>query len=273
MSDLDRLDWPEFTALRVYGARIGIRSNDEAALALLTPVFPPTWKPSGGTRVDWLYSLLVSPPTRSGRKPFHSLYSQDERIGRARELSRLVEAFERDVQMAVAQAARRKVFVHAGAVGWRGRAILLPGRTFTGKSTLVRELVRAGAVYYSDEYAVLDSEGRVHPFPRPLSLRDDQLVNQKVSFQELGGKVGIKPLPVGTIVVTRFREQGRWRPQRLSPGIGTLELLANTVTARTHQVQVLQTLTRVSLSARIFKGTRGEARPFAAKLLSEIVSD
>jgi hypothetical protein len=31
----------------------------------------------------------------------------------------------------------------------------------------VAELVRAGATYYSDEFAVLDSRGRVHPFPRP----------------------------------------------------------------------------------------------------------
>ena len=42
-------------------------------------------------------------------------------------------------------------------VTWgRGRAIVIPGRTFSGKSTLVAELVRAGATYYSDEYAVED---------------------------------------------------------------------------------------------------------------------
>ena len=32
-------------------------------------------------------------------------------------------------------------------------------------------LGRAGALYYSDEYAPLDGEGFVHPYPKPLSLR------------------------------------------------------------------------------------------------------
>jgi len=63
--------------------------------------------------------------------------------------------------------ARRRVFVHAGVVAWQGRAVLIPGRTLSGKSWLVRALVRAGAEYYSDEFAVLDARGRVHPYPLP----------------------------------------------------------------------------------------------------------
>ena len=51
------------------------------------------------------------------------------------------------------------------------RALLIPGATFTGKTTLVQALVQAGATYYSDEYAVLDDAGLVHPYPRPLSIR------------------------------------------------------------------------------------------------------
>ena len=60
---------------------------------------------------------------------------------------------------------RERVFVHAGVVGWKGHAIVIPGRSRSGKTTLVAELVKAGAEYYSDEFAVLDAEGRVHPFP------------------------------------------------------------------------------------------------------------
>ena len=55
---------------------------------------------------------------------------------------------------------------HAGVVGWRGRAIVIPGRSHAGKSTLVAELVRRGAVYYCDEFAVLHETGRVHPYRR-----------------------------------------------------------------------------------------------------------
>ena len=60
--------------------------------------------------------------------------------------------------------------VHAGAVLWGERALLLPGVTHAGKSSLVAELLRRGATYFSDEYALIDSEGRVHPYPRPLLL-------------------------------------------------------------------------------------------------------
>lgn len=267
MDDPDRLAWTEFCAFTLFGARIGIRSNDASALALLQASFPPNWKTHAHRQVDWMYSLWVAPPTRSGRKPFHNLYSNSDRIARLRDLQELAAAFERDVQLAVAQKARHKVFVHAGVVGWRGSAIVIPGRSYTGKSTLVRELVRAGATYYSDEYAVLDERGRVHPFPRQLALRDAKSVNQKISFDELGGGIGTRPLPVGTILVTKFRERARWRPQILTPGLGALELLANTVTARSGQPIVLEVLARVSKNARIFKSARGEALLLASRVL------
>ena len=51
----------------------------------------------------------------------------------------------------------------AGVVGWENRAIVMPGASFAGKTTLVRAWLEAGATYYSDEFAVLDRAGRVHP--------------------------------------------------------------------------------------------------------------
>src|SRR3954447_26545959 len=134
--------WNHHLNFTDYGARIGVRSNDAAVLEQLQAVFPPHWKYLTTSTVDWQYSLYLAPCTRSGRKPFHLLFSNDEQIARSKELDLLVSAFDQDVQLAVAQKARRKVFVHAGVVGWRGRAIVIPGRSFSGKSTLVHELVR-----------------------------------------------------------------------------------------------------------------------------------
>ena len=65
----------------------------------------------------------------------------------------------------------------------------LPGHSFSGKSTLVAALVRAGAVYYSDEFAVLDPDGFVHPYAKALSLDVARQV------EELGGVAGDEPLP------------------------------------------------------------------------------
>lgn len=262
--------WTHQLNFSVYGARIGVRSNDADALSLLQSVFPPHWKYLTTANVDWQYSLTVAPPTRSGRKPYHVLYSNDEVLARVRDLHLIVMAFDRDVQLAVAQKAHGKVFVHAGVVGWRGRAIVIPGKSFTGKSTLTRALVRAGATYYSDEYAVLDVQGRVHPFARQLALRNDKQVNEKLSFDELGGTIGTTPLPVGTVLVVKYKEKSNWRPRVLTPGLGALELLANTVTARSGKPIVLAALTRVAQDARVLKGNRGDADELAERLLSEL---
>ena len=51
-------------------------------------------------------------------------------------------------------------------------AIVMPGASFAGKTTMVRAWLEAGATYYSDEFAVLDRTGRVHPFARPLAIRE-----------------------------------------------------------------------------------------------------
>lgn len=259
-------------AFTLYGARIGIRANDGDGLRPLLDKFPPGWRVQESPIVDWLYSVRVGKATRPGIRPFHLLYSNLQRLARTHEPQQLIEAFERDVQLAVAQTARGKVFVHAGVVGWQGRAILIPGKTFTGKSTLVAELVRSGATYYSDEYAVLDAKGRVYPFARPPALRDEQARHYPLPTELWSAQVGTKPLRVGLVLVTSYRAGAQWRARRLTPGLGALELLSNTVATRTRQSMILETLAHVTQSAKIVKGTRGEAAPFAPFVLDRLAA-
>ncbi len=61
--------------------------------------------------------------------------------------------------------------IHAGAVLIGDKALVLPGASHSGKSSLVAELLRRGAVCLSDEYALIDAEGLVHAYPRALLLR------------------------------------------------------------------------------------------------------
>ena len=118
-------------------------------------------------------------------------------------------------------------------VGWKGKAIVIPGRSYSGKSTLVAALVRAGATYYSDEYAVFDRKGLVHPFAKPLEIRaEGEFKQSRVPVGELGGKSGTRPLPVGLVLMTGYKQGAKWRPRKLSPGKGVLEMLFNTVSAR-----------------------------------------
>ena len=94
--------------------------------------------------------------------------------------------------------------VHGGVVGHAGRVILLPGSTGAGKSTLVAELVRQGATYFSDEYALIDKAGRAHPYPRPLFLRDGPGDGRPVLATDLGGTVAREPAPVGLVLELRY---------------------------------------------------------------------
>jgi hypothetical protein len=177
-------------------------------------------------------------------------------------------ALESDLDLWIAEYARGRVFVHAGVVGWHGRAIVIPGRSFSGKSTLVAALLRAGATYYSDEYAVLDELGRVHPYPRPLSIRDAAGSTGRHPAEAFGAPVGVEPLPLGLLAVTSYRVGARWAPVRLSPGQAVLELLANTVSARREPAVALDVLGRAVRCGAAWKGPRGEAAEAAAKILS-----
>jgi hypothetical protein len=138
----------------------------------------------------------------------------------------------------------------------------------SGKSTLVADLVRAGATYYSDEYAVLDARGRVYPYPRRLSFRADHGWHRsRCSALTLGRRTGTRSLPVGLVVVGRYRSGARWRPRRLSAAEGALELMANTVAVRRDPPRAMAAIHRVVLSAPVLRGVRGEARDTARPLL------
>ena len=256
-------------AFTCYGTRVGVRVSDPSGLPLLLERLPPGWQPKPAKTVERLYSLVVGGNGNGRVRRLNLLYGNAQLLARTRELDEALDAFAADVQLHIAEHASRRVFVHAGVVGWRGRVIVMPGRTFTGKTTLVRELVRAGATYFSDDYAVFDQRGRVHPFPRPLSIRSEGDYRQeRHPVESLGGVAGQGPLPVGLVVVTEYDAgvQG-WRPRSLSAGQGVLELLAHAVAARRKPEAVLDALDRVAADAQVFKGRRGEAERVATRIL------
>lgn len=275
MQKLDRLVWTAGLSFRAYGVRVGVRANQAEALDQVRAYLPPDWKPSTSPVVERLYSLVLggNDPRRPNVRRFNLLYGDAARLARSIKLEEVLRSLESDMQHYVAEAAPRRVFVHAGVIGWRGRAVLIPGRSFSGKTTLVAELVKAGAVYYSDEYAVLDSNGRVHPYARPLSIRQGESEeSERRSVESLGGSRGAQPLSVGLVVVTEYRLGARWRPRRLSAGQGALALLNNTVSIQRSPEAAFPVLKCVASQARILKGARGEAAgvvDFILRSLSE----
>jgi hypothetical protein len=246
-----------------------VRVTDASILDRVRALLPPGWKPAAVPTVRRLFSLIVGGPSnRPGLRRFNVLYADAERLLRTHDLDETLRQLELYVHQFVAERARRRTFVHAGVVGWNGRAIVIPGRTRSGKSSLVAALVRAGATYYSDEFAVLDEHGRVHPYAIPLALRPDgDAPPMKYRAEDLGGVAGVRPLPVGLVLVTRFVRGGRFRPRPLSAGRAVLALLANTLPARRRPAPVLDTLARVVSQAQVLHGARGDADATARRVL------
>jgi hypothetical protein len=269
MEKVDRLGWAVGFSLETYGLRIGIRANDAAGLQRVCDHLPHEWKPTSSSVVDRIYSIIIGGKgTRSNVRRFNLLYGDHIRLARSSDVDQVFDTLESDLRLVVAEFARRRVFVHAGVVGWKGSAIVIPGRSYSGKSTLVAELVKAGATYYSDEYAVFDAKGRVHPFHKPLEIRNEGSFKQsRVTVEEIGGKSGAKPLPVSLVLMTEYKANARWRPRQLTPGQGVLALLSNTVSARRSPEKALASLQHVVAQAEILKGARGDASELSRAIL------
>jgi|ERR1051326_1413304 hypothetical protein len=270
MAKIDRLGWADGMSFISYGVRVGVRVNEPAILERLIQRLPPGSKPMSFQTVDHLYSVIGNDGQSESRiRRFNLAYWNLLRIARSRLFEDVLDAFESHSQLTIAEYAKDRLFIHAGVVGWKDWAILIPGLSHSGKTTLVDRLIRAGATYYSDEYAVLDARGRVHPYPRPLGVRSEQsLITRRVAAEEIGAQVGRKPLRVGLILSTRYQGEARWHPRRLTPGKGVLELMANTVSARSQPQLALTILPKAVESATILKGIRGDAGEVVEAILN-----
>ncbi len=85
-------------------------------------------------------------------------------------------AGEMAMNLQLALAWRRHLLLHAAVVERDGRALMMTGESGSGKSTLSVLLLAEGWRFMSDEFALLDTAtGLVHPFPRPISLKNDAI--------------------------------------------------------------------------------------------------
>ncbi len=90
-------------------------------------------------------------------------------LWRGHDAGEIAAAFEYHLYCHVARMlAEYFVSLHASALATGGRAILFAGTSGAGKSSLATQGLLTGMGYLSDEFALLDTDSLVHPFPRPL---------------------------------------------------------------------------------------------------------
>jgi len=271
MEKLDRLGWAAGQAIRAFDTRIGIRTNSSAGWDALAARLPPLWRPANRPNVRQLISVqFPHGAERPGLRKYYLLYDGPVRLIRTLDQDELLDLFESHLHRLVA-AGSTSLFFHAGVVGWNGRAILLPGKTLEGKTTLVTALMRAGAEYYSDEFAVVDRQGWVHPYPKPLGVRANGTIKQeRRTAEELGGRLGQKPIPVGAIIASSYSEGAVWQPEQLSAARAAMTLVELCASVQRRPGYTVQTVKKMVGSAVRLKGDRGEAEELAPRLLHQL---
>jgi len=200
--------------IECFGSRVRVRSDHPELLASIRLRLPPCARIADSAEPDISYEVRRRQTVEGGAGAAgrHAALSrtsgssgflvESSRHGRheggqvalAADAETAARLLVQDLEFRVALQAPAHVFVHAAAVVWHGRVISLPGRTHSGKSTLTAALIRAGAQYFSDEYTVLDEDGLIHPFSRPLQLRGRNGVRQVPIEQLSPDSGGPRPL-------------------------------------------------------------------------------
>ncbi len=256
-------------AIGSFGRRIGIdlaapELIDEAMLRL-----PPGWEPVEWNGLDREVRLEAVEGAGDGQRRYTVLVDGERYAGPAAREAAL-DRFEDAIQYYLAEFSDPWIFVHAGVVAWEGRAIVLPGRSHSGKSTLTAALVEAGATYSSDEYAVLGDDGLVRPYARRLSLREGPFGPAgriDLSDRALAGEE--PALPIGVVAILRWDEAAGWATEEITTGSAIMAMCDNTVPIQRRPGDTLAYLSRALAGARAIQGTRGDARAAAAEIIAE----
>jgi hypothetical protein len=240
-------------SFEAFGVPISLQVDSDDALARAARILPPGRCPTADTPESNLFKLFMED------RVSYRVQTPEQSLSGSPDLDVAVEVLDAQLRGFIALRAPDYIFVHAGVVAVEKRAILLPGPTFSGKTTLVAEFLRAGATYYSDEFAVIDREGLVHPYPKPLSIRAGGFSQIDHDAAAFGAPVGTAPATVGGVIMSQYRAGARWRPRQMSSGEGLLAVLSNTIPARDRPEQSLGAIKTALGSTTVLEGERGEA--------------
>lgn len=245
--------------IRAFGLVVAIDTDDARLFPLLERQLPPFPSAAEGDAADARYRV-------SAHAPGQILVIRGRRtIATAFDLERACDRLVADLQSWLGRLAAGWTFIHAGVVSIDGRVLLLPAHSGAGKTTLVAALLRVGASYGSDEFAVLDRDGFVHPYSRQLAQRSGE---RHVSATDFGATTMTEPLRVASIVFTRFQPNATSELTRVPPGEAVLRLLEHCPGARERPEETLRTLRLMASDVPAFAGMRGEANAMAKVLVA-----
>lgn len=143
---------------------IGIRSNSVDLLERIRrEVLLPEWNPKP-LAYHFIFSILVGGQRGRGRRDFHILYDQTERVARSLDLESVMRDFEQRLHQKIMQFPFYKTALRAAAISLDGVAHLYLGEAAQALPERAEELRAKGARLLAPQYSLIDDEGLVHPY-------------------------------------------------------------------------------------------------------------
>lgn len=250
-------------AVVFWGVPFAVEWTDPDLDQQMKPLLLPNWVPSPDLEPEAVFRLSQD---EAGKPVLETPEIKSVHVQKPS----LVDTLERRLQLYLGSTTKQAAFVHAGAVGWQGGAIVFPASSFSGKSSLTQAFLKAGATYLSDEYAIIDTEGMVNAFPRRLSIRIEDGKTKRVDASREGWPIAQGPLPLRALIASRFEAGATWQPSRISPGQAVMKMLANTVGARAEPQLAMKCLSNAVAKADCFESPRGEAEDTVPLILKAL---
>ncbi|MCE7874638.1 hypothetical protein DYH09_30305 [bacterium CPR1] len=230
MESVNRLVWAAGLSFGFLGFEAGLRVNEPSVLERLLPCLPTGWEPRELELVDRLYSVRIpAPDPTRGRRHYNLCYADHILVARSLSLEDTLSTFRARVAEDLAEGATERLLVSASVVTLGAEAILLAGPV---RSSLLAPLAQAGGRLLSEQFAVLDEGGRVHPYP---------------------ARPGARPRKVTRVLL--LRAGASWRARALARARGVLELVPCTPSSRGRPERALRILSRALDSALVWKAT------------------
>lgn len=259
-----------FARLSAFGAVVEITSPDRETLEQCTATLPGYWLKSEGRRPDICFN--INTPTHELEGERHFLFQENGIPLRftingaqaqhllAKRMDYLLGAYARDC-----------AFLHSGIVLHEKQAILIPGLSHAGKSTLTAALVQIGAHYVSDDIAVLDRGGRAYFLSRAVNLRQDVAEMFDLPSAAHAECLHEGTVPVKAIMLLNYhKSESSLKLSPLSKGEAVLQLIANSMNGRQQPETVIHCCGAAVRQAICCQGVRGEAETVAPLILSYI---
>lgn len=168
------------------------------------------------------------------------------------------DRIESSLSLFAAEHLQDLVALHAALIVTESGAIVFPGRTHSGKSTLAAAAQLRGLRVLSDEYTLVDTAtGFVQGWPRPLRIRTPRGI-ERICLDDHEQSLAFESHPVLLVADLRFQPQPEHIVE-ISRADMAMHLLENTVCAKFRPEDSFRAALAVTKDSVCLGGRRAEA--------------